>query len=220
MKFKDVLIAIAITILAIFVTYYGINTFFPSPDYEDYCRPDIMGEVCPAVCVPLYEINDERCVLNECGSGCGADGIYSFEDLSSCQESLELTDQKKCEMQNGTWMRQNIQCIKAPCPQGYCDTYSVCSQQYENAQKERSRWVFFIALPLGILIVLVGAFAFGLEAVGVGLIGGGIGTLIYGSGAFWPYTQNWVRFLLSLLGLVILIGGVYFFSRRNEKRKK
>ena len=86
--------------------------------------------------------------------------------------------------------------------------------------KERSKKVFFIALPLGILILCAGAFFFGLEAVGAGLMGGGVGTLIYGSGAYWPYTQNWIRFLLSLVGLIILIWFAYFLNKRLSKKGK
>ncbi|MFH1311048.1 MAG: hypothetical protein ABIH65_01440 [Nanoarchaeota archaeon] len=37
MNLKNVLLAIAIIILTIFVTFYGINTLFPKPDYEDFC---------------------------------------------------------------------------------------------------------------------------------------------------------------------------------------
>ncbi|MFH1311047.1 MAG: hypothetical protein ABIH65_01435 [Nanoarchaeota archaeon] len=85
--------------------------------------------------------------------------------------------------------------------------------------KERSKKVFFLALPVGIAIVALGAFFFGLETVGVGLMGGGIGTLIYGSGAYWPYTLNWIRFLISLIGLVILIWLAYYFNKKFGKKK-
>ncbi|MDP3992461.1 MAG: hypothetical protein Q8P79_03085, partial [Nanoarchaeota archaeon] len=89
-----------------------------------------------------------------------------------------------------------------------------------DALKERSKKVFFLALPIGIAIIALGAFFFGLEAVGAGLMGGGVGTLIYGSGAYWPYTQNWLRFLLSLAGLVILIWFAYFWNKRRKKKRK
>jgi hypothetical protein len=176
MKIKDVLFAIAILVLTIFVSYYGINMFYPSPNYDNYC------------------------------------GKYS----APAQKIIET--QTECENLSGNWIPQHIECIKAPCPQGYCDFYSQCSKDFDSAQKERSRNVFFIALPLGILIVVLGAWFFGLEAVGSGLMGGGIGTLIYGSGAYWPYTENWVRFLLSLVGLIALIWFAYFLSRRKGKR--
>lgn len=173
---KDVILAIAIIVLTIFVTFYGINTILPKPNYDDFCGRDI---------------------------------YLKFAD-----------NQTSCEDLNGTWIPQRIECIKEPCVQGYCDFYSECSQAYDDLSRSRSKYVFFIALPLGIIIILLGAFKFGMESVGAGLMGGGVGTLIYGAGAFWPYTQNWIRFLLSLLGLAILIWFVYYWSKRLENKGK
>ena len=192
MNIKNIILGIAIIILTIFVTFYGINTIFPKPEYDDFCanyaKPyPIDREVCPAVCVPAYEVVKDKCVYDECGSGCGPDGINTFETLAECEQGLY--DLK-------------------------------CYERYDDAAKERARKVFFLALPLGILIIAVGAFVFGLEYVGAGLMGGGVGTLIYGSGAYWPYTENWIRFLLSLLGLIILIWFAYFFNRKFGKKKR
>jgi hypothetical protein len=38
MNFKNILIGVAIFILTSFVVVYGIQTFYPSPKYEDYCN--------------------------------------------------------------------------------------------------------------------------------------------------------------------------------------
>ncbi len=195
MNLKEIIFAIAILILTIFVTFYGINTVFPKPQYEDFCTsyintksPAFDGRgVCPAVCVPAYEVVRDQCVYNECGSGCGPDGVNTFETMAECEQGVY--DMK-------------------------------CWERYNEVDRERARKVFFMALPLGILIIAVGAFTFGLEYVGAGLMAGGVGTLIYGSGAYWPYTQNWIRFLLSLLGLVILIWFAYWLSKRRGKEKK
>ena len=177
MKIKDVILAIAIIVLTIFVTYYGINIFFPSSDYNNFC-----------------------------------DNNKYYGILNTSQQ---------CESVNGKWnpnyypettpVKNNID--------GYCDIYYQCNLEFQDAMKMRSRNVFFIALPLGIIIIALGAFFFGLEAVGAGLMGGGVGTLIYGSGAFWPYTENWIRFFISLLGLIVLIWFAYFFNKRLSKKK-
>jgi len=195
MNLKNVILGIAIMILTIFVAFYGINTVFPKSAYEDFCPnyakpyPIDTGtrEVCPAVCVPVYKIDRDQCVYDECGSGCGPDSSSTFETLNECE--------------------QGIYDFK-------------CYERYDSASKDRARKVFFLALPLGILIIAIGAFAFGLEYVGAGLMAGGVGTLIYGSGAYWPYTENWIRFSLSLLGLVILVWLTYFFNKRFGKIKK
>jgi len=177
MKFKEGLLGVAIMILVIFVTFYGINTVFPRPDYDDYC------------------------------------GDFKTQQVIDTQEG--------CEAIGGMWSD-----FEGPKPvdreyTGYCERDYTCSQELDEALKSRSQKVFFVALPLGIIIILLGMFVFGIEAVGAGIIGGGIGTLIYGSGAFWPYTENWARFVISLVGLVILVGLVYYFNKHPfGKRKK
>jgi len=195
MKIKNIILGIAILILTIFVTFYGISTVFPKPQYEDFCtnyaKPYPIDttprEVCPAVCVSMYKIQGESCVYDECGSGCGPDNTTTFETQQQCE--------------------QGIYDFK-------------CYERYDDAVKDRARKVFFLTLPLGILIIAVGAFAFGLEYVGAGLMAGGVSTLIYGSGAYWPYTENWIRFLLSLLGLIILIWFAYFFNKKLSKKRR
>ena len=177
MRLKDILFAVAIMILTIFVTFYGINTIFPKANYDDYC------------------------------------GIANAPKL--------VQTEQECLNENGTWVYQERQCVTTPCPQGYCEynTYDDCWERYEEVNQARSKYVFFLALPLGILIVILGMF-FGLEAVGTGLMGGGIGTLIYGAGAFWPYTENWIRFVFSLVGLVALIWFAYYLNKRLSKKGK
>jgi hypothetical protein len=177
MKIKDVIFTIAIIVLTIFVAYYGINMFFPSPDYNNFC-------------------NNTK--------------YYGMINTS-----------QQCEAVDGRWnptYYPEATPVKTDA-NGYCDVYYKCNQEFQDAMKMRSRNVFFIALPLGIIIIALGAFFFGLEAVGAGLMGGGVGTLIYGSGAFWPYTENWIRFLISLIGLVILIWFAYFLNKRLSKKK-
>jgi len=103
---------------------------------------------------------------------------------------------------------------------GYCDRDFNCREEYEDAQEKRSKFVFIIAIPLGILIIALGAFVFQLNAVGIGLMFGGIGTLIYGSGGYWRYADNLFKFIISLVGLVVLIFLAYWFNGRIGKKKK
>jgi hypothetical protein len=51
--------------------------------------------------------------------------------------------------------------------------------------------------------------------VGVGLMGGGIGTLIFGVGEYWSYADNWLKFIISLIGLIAIIGITYWFNSKN-----
>jgi len=185
---KNVVIGIAILILTMFVSIYGINTLYEQPDYNDFCGDRIAKpfpdeeRICPSVCTPMYEIKNNECISDECGSGCGADGVNTFEKLSQCEIVLSGKN---------------------------------CYDSYESANHNYSKKVFLTAIPFGIILIAVGAFAFSLNSVGVGLMLGGIGTLIYGAGGYWRYTENWLRFLISLIGLIVLIWIAYWFNKRK-----
>jgi len=190
MSLKNIILGVAILILTISVSVYGVNIFLDEPKYEDFCSserfPKIVGErdlICPAVCVEMYEILNNECIINSCGSGCGPDGVNTFDKLNQCEIILSGKN---------------------------------CYDLYDNAQEEYSKKVFLIALPLGIIVIALGALVFGLESVGAGLMGGGVGIILYGVGAFWRFADDWLKFVLSLAGLILLIWFAYWF----EKRKK
>jgi len=133
----------------------------------------------------LYEIQNGECVLNECGSGCGENGVNTFGDLSQCEIAL---------------------------------TGKNCYDVYDNAMESYSRNVFLIALPLGVLIIATGALIFGLETVGAGLMAGGVGVILWGVMGFWRFADEWLKFILSLVGLMALIWLAYYFNKRFEKK--
>ena len=189
MSLKNIILGIAIIILTISVAVYGINLFYDRPEYSDFCGserfPKIIGEedrICPSVCVEMYEISGESCVLNECGSGCGPDVLNSFDKLEQCE--IVLSGES-------------------------------CQDLFDEANEKYSKKVFYIALPLGIAVIALGAFVFGLEAVGAGLMGGGIGIILYGTGGFWRFADDWLKFILSLAGLIALIWLAYWFNSNN-----
>lgn len=189
MDIKSILIGIGIFFLTLFVVIYGISVFYPAVNYEDYCSKDYPAaklpkpDVCPTVCVELYEIQGDECVFNECGSGCGADNVTTFETLEACEEKLDSL---------------------------------TCRERYDDAREKRSRNIFFIAIPLGVLLLILGAFGFELESVAGGLMAGGVGTIIYGSGGYWQYADNLVKFLLSAIGLAVLIFVAYKFNKKKK----
>jgi len=66
-------------------TFYGeLSRWVGYPDCEYICEPP----VCPSVCVPLWEIRNGECIFNECGSGCGADNINTFDEKTECLKAL------------------------------------------------------------------------------------------------------------------------------------
>lgn len=174
MSLKNVVMGIAIIILTISVAVYGINTFYNSPEYRDFC------------------------------------GEFKTAEIINNSES--------CEAIEGQW-NPNIGPRPVGGTEGYCDRDFTCREEYEDAREKYSRTLFLITLPLGIAIIALGALVFGLEAVGAGLMGGGVGIILWGVGGFWRFADDWLKFLLSLIGLVILIWLAYYFNKRLGKKK-
>jgi hypothetical protein len=156
----------------------------------------------------------------------GIYGINTFYGKSSNYDDycpMYLGNETSCIEKGGNWVPTNGESI-APKPvevrAGYCDyDYTSCQQNFEKGQEKYWRGTFLIALPIGIIIILIGALIFGLEFVGAGLMLGGLGILIYGVGGFWRFAQDWLKFSLSLVGLVILIYFAYWYNRKHGKRK-
>src|SRR3989344_3524813 len=106
-----------------------------------------------------------------------------------------------------------------PAEGGYCEySYIKCQKEFEDAQKKYSRGVFLIALPLGIIIIAIGGLVFGLEFVGAGLLFGGIGIIIFGVVDYWKFADDWLKFTLSLIGLIVVIGLAYYLNKRFLKK--
>lgn len=174
MQIKNVVLGIAIVILTIFVTVYGISVFYPSVDYDNYCGDVKMGVI------------------------------------STSQE---------CELVGGQWSEYDAELRVESGESGYCDRYYECQNEYDAAREVRAKKVFYFAIPLGIILIFVGGYLFGLEAVGAGLMGGGVGTIVYGAGNYWQYGDDLFRFVISLLGLAAVIYLAYWFNARSKKKK-
>lgn len=172
MHLKNIIISIGIIILTVAVAIYGINVFYNSPDYNDYCKEAEMN----------WYINNSA----------------------------------QCEAVGGKWS-EYVGPKTAGITEGYCDTAYTCRTQYEADQEIYSKNVFLIALPLGIVIITFGALVFGLMAVGAGLMAGGVGVILWGVMGFWNFAGDWIKFLLSLIGLVALIWLAYYFNKKFGK---
>lgn len=55
--------------------------------------PAPSGKICPAVCVPLWAMQNNNCAFVECGSGCGADEITTFKTEAECKSKLQPQSQ-------------------------------------------------------------------------------------------------------------------------------
>lgn len=91
------------------------------------------------------------------------------------------------------------------------------AKAYEAAAKYFARHLIYVATPLGICAILIGAYL-PLYAIGTGLILGGILTTGCGYWYYWDYLPELVRFVSLLVGFIILLFvGYYRISGRNTR---
>jgi hypothetical protein len=142
-----------------------------------------------------------------------------YDDFCDEARTVQVIESAtECENVGGKWIIYDTE-IEIPKTEGWCDRDYFCRQAYEDARETKAMCTFIIAVPIGILIIALGMFLFSLEAVGAGLMGGGVATLIYGTGSYWEYGADWMRFTVSIIGLVALIFLAYWFNSRDKKKK-
>ena len=184
MKIKNIIIGLAITILASFVAIYGILAFYgDAPQWDKYCEN-----------IPNVYVN----ISSEC-ENLGGKWNPTYADRGA----PVAIPQKIVSGESG-----------------YCDLYYDCNMNLQEAQKTYSKNLFLITVPVGVLLLIIGAALFALEAVGAGIMLAGIVTLIYGAGNYWANAGNMFRFLISLLGLILVIILAYWLNKKYEKEKK
>lgn len=169
----------------------------------------------------------------------GISTLYGENPKNDKYCPYNLINQTICQQEGGVWVnntqyivdnRGETKPVAVPVPVegGYCNyDYTRCQKEFEAAEKVYYKKVFLTALPLGIIIIVAGALIFGLEFVGAGIMAGGVGIIIYGVINYWRFTDDWLKFVLSLAGLVVVIGFAYYANKKwhnikilNKKRKR
>ena len=139
---KNLVLGIGIFIVFLLMLGYGIEAFYPSPKYENFCKageftgsyPVKYGYVEPGVNCTFDRALQEQvdvCVSNE------GTPIYNY-DNNGC-----TSDIKEC---------------------------NYCQKEFNEANKSYSKLVFIISLIVGIIVLLIGFFILSVEPVGSALM--------------------------------------------------
>lgn len=174
MNVKNLVLGIGIFIVYLLVLNYGIEAFYPSPDYTSCNRQSVY--------YPDYPVK------------VGVNG-------ANCSVSPTPQQQNQCIEQGGNLVADTYDA--QGCPATY--TCDLCYKELEEEQKMHSQVVFFIALVVGIITLLVGYLVLSTEPVGSALMASGVGALVYGSMRNWANLSNVWRFVLLLAALVLLV---------------
>lgn len=187
-KIKIVILGIGIAIVLAFVIGFGVDTFYKSPEYEDYC-----DEVKRLQVVNTKEACEAK------------DGEWTeFEEVKAIplrQNELICTkiSEDKEEVNLNCRTREGFEG-----PTGSCDLFSKCNKEFQEAEKPYAKNSFIIIIVLGLIAVIVGSYL-KLTSVSSGIMGGGVLVMIYAAMRFWRNLDEYLRFAVLVITLIILI---------------
>jgi len=102
----------------------------------------------------------------------------------------------------------------------YNQVYKECSDKYDLANKNYSKNMFIISLVFGILIIIICTIWIEINSISGGLMFGSLMFIIYGTGRYWNYMDDLLRFIVLGVALIMLIYVAYWMSKRGSKENK
>lgn len=187
MNVKNLVLGVGIFIVYLLMLNYGIQAFYPSPQYNDFCKNNPQYYYPGSTPVkPAPEINCSVTPTQQQYDQCSEEGgslAADTYDANGCAAAF------KCDMCNKDWV---------------------------DAQKAHSKVVFVISLIVGMLTLLVGWLFLTFEPVGSSLMASGVGAFVYGSIMNWNNLSDIWRFLLLFVALVLLIWIAYMLNKSGR----
>lgn len=184
-RIKVVILGIGIAIVLAFFFGYGIDTFYKSQKYEDFCGE--IGELKTYSSEEACKDNGGKWIEHEkllpiekgqylCTKGPEKDGAFTF----NCEVN---------ELERDS---------------GHCESDYYCREEFDDSRQVYNRNVFVMCIVLGLFGVIAGTYL-KLPSVSAGIMGGGVLTIIYGSLRYWADMNEYIRFTILSIALAILI---------------
>ncbi len=186
---KNLILGIGIVVVYALVLWQGIEAFYPSPQYDDFCKAGRFDAYYPAK--PAVTGEQVNCTfpreLQEKQNQCYADKgqpVFEYDD-NGC-----IINVKECDY---------------------------CQRDFDDAQDAHSKVVFVVAIIIGLITLVIGYGVLSVEPVGSALIGSGIWAIFWGAAINWRNFSNIWRFLLLFVALVIIITFALRLNRPSKK---
>jgi hypothetical protein len=202
-KTKQVLLSIGIAIIFAFFIGFGINTFYKSPKYDDYCIRENFREI----------KNETNCIQ--------ANGKWTSYDYY--EKPMPVNKQLTCSKieENNTNIILNCNFFEEKfINEGYCDLYFTCNEEFQKKREEYNRNVFILTTIIGLIAFVCGVILLKVESVGSGIMSGSILIMIYGTFRYWEQASDIIRFILLGIVLTALIYLGYTKLNPNKIKKK
>ena len=144
-------------------------------------------------------------------------GIFTFykspEYTQFCPETLyskNIQTEKECTDAGGLWHYSGPEVQKAATAtgaviMGYCDITYTCNKEYTAVREIYDRNVFIVLTILGIITLILGLTVISVDAVANGFLFGGILSILVGVIRYWSAMDDYLRFIISGIALVLLI---------------
>lgn len=91
-----------------------------------------------------------------------------------------------------------------------------CQIDYDKADEKYSKGLFLISIIFSIIIIAVSALLINVGSVSSGLMFGSLMFIIYGSARYWRFMNDWMRFIILGIALVVLIYVGYRMARKEK----
>lgn len=170
-------LGIAIIIVFNLFINYGIDTFYKSPKYDNFCKPETVRQTIAS---------REKCE--------GVGGLWS--------ENAYYKGAMKDGEQIATAPVPTGQINE---PTGWCDAYFRCQKDFETVNNVYKRNAFVIWVIAGLAAIVVSFFLLAVEAVSTAFVFAGLVSLIVGTIGYWSAMQDYLRFVILGLVLAVLI---------------
>ncbi len=100
------------------------------------------------------------------------------------------------------------------------EEYERCSKLYDDANKNYSKNMFIITLIFSILVITLCTVFIEINSISGGLMLGSLMFILYGTGRYWNYMDDLMRFIILGIALGVLIYVAYWASNRIGKSNK
>lgn len=186
-NFKKIILVLGIIIVLNLFFNYGVATFYDTPEYDGFCKPDLSSKT--------YN-SEEEC-----------------KNIGGMWTANQTFYDKRIPAETGPVAPVAINQLE---PKGWCDVQYSCRKDFEIANSFYNRNVFIVLIIAGIISIVTGFIVGQSEAVSLGLSFGGIVSLIIGTVRYWSDMDDYLRFIILGIALATLIYiGIKKF--RNEQ---
>jgi len=172
-------VGLAIIIIFNLFINYGINTFYKSPKYEDFCKPERLKQA-----MNIREICEGVGGLWTENVGYEGKRIYAPEYSNQPAPLVEIKEQQ---------------------PTGWCDQDFSCRKDFEAINNVYRRNVFIVWVIAGIAAIVASFFFTAVSMLSTSFMFSGLLSLLVGTLQYWSAMQDYLRFIILGIALSVLV---------------